>query len=141
MNLNTQEILSSLTGRAAKWAENQVKVQKEKYDNEGIFEIFIEPEEITFYYGESRGVFKYNEFNQQWELDRGMLYCPKQCQMVVNQLAKKFLQDENNEICKPGTLRYKVACFLTNDKNLCKFRGEQYYEVEDALVEFINNLK
>ena len=141
MHLNTQEIIASLNGLCLSWAENHVKVQKEKYGNEGIFEAIIEPEEITFYCGESQGIFKYNEFDQQWELDRGNLYHPKQCQTIVNQLAKKFLQDEDTEICKPGTLRYKVACFLTNDKNLCKFRGEQYFEVEDALVDFINSLK
>ena len=141
MYLNTQEILNSLTGRAVKWAENHIKVQKEKYGNERIFEAIIESEEITFFCGESRGIFKYNEFDKQWELDSGNLYHPKQCQTIINQLAKKFLQDENTEICKPGTLRYKVACFLTNDKNLSKFRGEQYFEVEDALVDFINNLE
>ena len=141
MHLNTQEILNSLTGRAVKWAENHVKIQKEKYGNEGIFEAIIDPEEITFFCGESQGIFKYNEFDQQWELDRGNLYHPKQCQTIVNQLAKKFLQDENTEYCKPQTLRYKVCEFIMSDPNLCRFRGEQYFEVEDALVDFINNLK
>ena len=141
MHLNTQEILNSLTGRAIKWAENHVRVQKEKYGNEDIFGAIIEPQEITFYCGESQGFFKYDEFDQQWKLDRGNLYHPAMCREMVNQLAKKFLQDENTEYCKPQTLRYKVYEFIMSNPNLCRFRGDQYFEVEDALVDFINSLK
>ena len=141
MHLNTQEILNSLNGLCLSWAENHVKVQKEKYGNEGIFEAIIEPKEITFFCGESKGSFRYCEEHKKWELDYGSPYHATMCQAIVNQLAKKFLQDENTEYCKPQTLRYKVANFLMSDPNLCKFRGEKYYEVEDALVDFINNLK
>lgn len=141
MVLNTQEILNSIQGKALSWAENHVKVQKERYGNEGIFEAIIEPQEITFYCGESQGFFKYDESKQKWEHDRGALYHSSVCREIVNQLAKKFLQDENTEYCKPQTLRYKVSEFIMSDPNLCMFRGEKYFEVEDALVDFIQNLK
>lgn len=141
MVLNTQEILNSIQGKALSWAENHVKVQKEKYGNEGIFEAIIEPQEITFYCGESQGFFKYDESKQKWEHDRGALYHSSMCQEIVNQLAQKFLQDNDKEFCQPETLRYKVAQFLMDNRNLAKFRGEKYFEVEDDLVDFISNLK
>ena len=141
MVLNTQEILNSIQGKALSWAENQVKVQKEKYGNEGIFEAIIEPQEITFYCGESQGFFKYDESKQKWEHDRGALYHSAMCQEIVNQLAQKFLQDNDKEFCQPGTLRYKVAQFIMSNRNLAKFKGEKYFEVEDDLVDFISNLK
>ena len=141
MVLNTQEILNSIQGKVLSWAENHVKVQKEKYGNEGIFEAIIEPQEITFYCGESQGFFKYDESKQKWEHDRGALYHSSMCQEIVNQLAQKFLQDNDKEFCQPGTLRYKVAQFLMSNRNLAKFKGEKYFEVEDDLVDFISNLK
>ena len=141
MVLNTQEILNSIQGKALSWAENHVKVQKEKYGNEGIFEAIIEPREITFYCGESQGFFKYDESKQKWEHDRGTLYHSSMCREIVNQLARKFLQDNDKEFCQPGTLRYKVAQFLMSNRNLAKFKGEKYFEVEDDLVDFISNLK
>jgi len=141
MYLTQQEILNSLQGRCVAWAENHVRVQKEKYSNEDIFSAIIEPKEITFYCGESQGFFKYDESEQKWEHDRGNLCHSSMCHEMVNQLAKKFLQDENTEYCKPQTLRYKVSEFMMSDPNLCVFRGEKYFEVEDALVDFIQNLK
>lgn len=141
MVLNTQEIINSIQGKALSWAENHVKVQKERYGNEGIFEAIIEPQEITFYCGESQGFFKYDESKQKWEHDRGALYHSAMCQEIVNQLAQKFLQDNDKEFCQPGTLRYKVAQFLISNRNLAKFKGEKYFEVEDDLVDFISNLK
>lgn len=141
MVLNTQEILNSIQGKALSWAENHVKVQKERYGNEGIFEAIIEPQEIIFYCGESQGFFKYDESKQKWEHDRGTLYHSSMCQEIVNQLAQKFLQDGDKEFCQPGTLRYKVAQFLMSNRNLAKFKGEKYFEVEDDLVDFISNLK
>ena len=144
MVLNTQEILNSIQGRALSWAENHVKIQKERYGNEGIFEAIINEDEISFFCGESNGKFHYNEETQKWECDYGYydtLYHSVMCQEIVNQLAKKFLQDENTEYCKPQTLRYKVSEFIMSDPNLCVFRGDKYFEVEDALVDFIQNLK
>lgn len=141
MVLNTQEILNSIQGKALSWAENQVKVQKEKYGNEGIFEAIIEQDGIVFFCGESRGEFIYDEENKKWVLDHGNLYHSAMCQEIVNQLAQKFLQDNDKELCQPETLRYKVAQFLMGNRNLAKFKGEKYFEVEDDLVDFISNLK
>lgn len=141
MVLNTQEILNSIQGKALSWAENHVKIQKERYGNEGIFEAIIEPQEITFYCGESQGFFKYDEAKQKWEHDRGALYHSAMCQEIVNQLAQKFLQNNDKELCQPETLRYKVAQFLMSNRNLARFKGEKYFEIEDDLVDFISNLK
>ena len=47
---------------------------------------------------------------------------------------------KNTEICELGTLREKVADFIEHNEVLCKLRGEKYYEVEDAIVDFINTM-
>lgn len=141
MVLNTQEILNSLQGKCVAWAEKHVKVQKEKYGNEDIFEAIIEHDKIVFFCGESQGEFIYDKENKKWVLDYGNLYHAAMCQEIVNQLAQKFLENNDKEFCQPGTLRYKVAQFIMSNRNLTKFRGEKYFEVEDDLVDFISNLK
>ena len=141
MILNTQEILNSIQDKALSWAENLVKVQKEKCGNEDIFEAIIGHDEIVFFCGESRGEFIYNEGNKKWVFDYGNLYHPAMCQEIVNQLAQKFSQKNDSEFCQTGTLRYKVAQFLMSNRNLARFSGDKYFEVEDDLVDFISNLK
>lgn len=41
--------------------------------------------------------------------------------------------------CAVGTIREKVAQFIDKTPVLSKFEGEQYYDLEDALVGFIEN--
>lgn len=41
--------------------------------------------------------------------------------------------------CVHGSIREKVAQFIDQSPLLSKYKGEQYYDLEDALVEFIEN--
>ena len=41
------------------------------------------------------------------------------------------------DICTPGSIRHAIAEFIDHSPLLQHFKGEKYYKLEDALVEFI----
>ena len=144
MYLNTKQLIEQLTGSNKAWVTRTENTQREKYGNEDVFGVIINKnnDTITITLGESSGIFRYNQWNNKWERDYGNLYHEEQCTKVVNELAQKFMISnfENTEMCKPGTLREKVADFIEHNEVLCKLYGEEYYCVEDSIVDFIINL-
>ncbi len=43
--------------------------------------------------------------------------------------------------CNSGSLRQAVADFLEHHPLLSRFKGEEYYEIEDAIVAFIEQIR
>lgn len=71
------------------------------------------------------------------------MYCgenTKNRNHVCDECQKEAERLDALQQCTTDSLREKVAIFMDNDSNLSKLTGKKYYEVEDALVEFIANI-
>lgn len=55
---------------------------------------------------------------------------------------QKFYEElmSNLEMCSNGNLRERVASFIDTTPSISNFKGDKYYALEDALVDFVANL-